>query len=236
MTLEQEILSLVPSDGKHISGIANLSSPACSQYNRYQDYPYAIVIGRELDKRIITDITNGPTQNYYELYNQTNNHLSHLINNIGELLDSKEIPHIKVEPTVAVLNSDHPSYQSLRFEFSHKMAATRCGLGWIGKSDLLISFQFGPRLRMASILTNYPLHPTGTPINQSQCGECNLCVQNCPAGAINGGLWRQTIDRDQYYNAFKCKKMCSYLAKKNIGEDKPICGICIAVCPYGNKN
>ena len=39
-------------------------------------------------------------------------------------------------------------------DISHKMVATRAGLGWIGKADLFISSRFGPRLRLVSILIN----------------------------------------------------------------------------------
>jgi epoxyqueuosine reductase QueG len=44
------------------------------------------------------------------------------------------------------------------------MAATRAGIGWIGKKDLLVSEKFGPRNRLASVLTNYPFENLGGPI------------------------------------------------------------------------
>src|SRR5512140_2319896 len=43
--------------------------------------------------------------------------------------------------------------------FNHKMAATSAGLGWIGRNGLLISADYGPRLSLATILTDAHLKP-----------------------------------------------------------------------------
>ena len=45
--------------------------------------------------------------------------------------------------------------------FSHKLAAHLAGLGWIGKSCLLINPEVGPRARWATVLVGAPLEPTG---------------------------------------------------------------------------
>ena len=49
--------------------------------------------------------------------------------------------------------------------FSHKLAAHLSGLGLIGKSCLLVTPQAGPRVRWASVLTDTPLKPTGSPMD-----------------------------------------------------------------------
>ena len=63
--------------------------------------------------------------------------------------------------------------------FNHKMAATSAGLGWIGKNGLLISTDYGPRLSLATVLTDAPLEPDA-PMEHSLCGECMLCMKHCP--------------------------------------------------------
>jgi epoxyqueuosine reductase QueG len=48
---------------------------------------------------------------------------------------------------------------------SHKMVATRAGLGWIGKTDLFVSNKYGPRVRLASIRIDAPVSSINKPIN-----------------------------------------------------------------------
>ena len=55
--------------------------------------------------------------------------------------------------------------------FNHKMAATSAGLGWIGKNGLLISADYGPRLSLATVLTDARLGPDA-PMEHGLCGDC----------------------------------------------------------------
>jgi len=103
----------------------------------------------------------------------------------------------------------------------------------IGKTALFISSEYGPRVRLATILTNTPLESSQAPFLHSECGECNLCVEKCPAGAATGQEWNTKLDRDEFFDAFKCRAMCRKLGHKMIGKNKRLCGICVSVCPVG---
>ncbi|MEW6600518.1 MAG: epoxyqueuosine reductase, partial [Nitrospirota bacterium] len=72
--------------------------------------------------------------------------------------------------------------------FPHKMAATCAGLGWIGKNGLLINPEYGPRLSLATVLTDAPLKAV-KPYTKSLCGTCSLCVDYCPSLALTGNNW-----------------------------------------------
>src|SRR5512143_3680885 len=76
--------------------------------------------------------------------------------------------------------------------FNHKMAATSAGLGWIGKNGLLISPDFGPRLSLATVLTDAPFEPD-EPVEHSLCGNCSLCAVYCPSKAITGAEWSRSL-------------------------------------------
>jgi epoxyqueuosine reductase QueG len=115
------------------------------------------------------------------------------------------------------------------------MVATRAGLGWIGKTDLFISMEFGPRLRLVSILLKSPVESKISPVNTSRCGKCSICVETCPANAANGKLWDITVDREEFFDAFKCRKQCAEFGRSRLGIDARICGICVAACPVGQK-
>jgi len=101
----------------------------------------------------------------------------------------------------------------LRFDFSHKMAATRAGLGWIGKTALFISEKYGPRARLATVLTDFPVSVCANPIEESKCTDCDLCVRICPAQAANGPAWNINIDRNDFFDPFACLKSARIIAK-----------------------
>jgi epoxyqueuosine reductase QueG len=115
--------------------------------------------------------------------------------------------------------------------FTHKMAATSAGLGWIGKNGLLISPVFGPRLSLATILTDAPLQ-AGTPIEQSLCGDCGLCMEFCPSEAITGEEWSR---REPFNELIQLDRCASHKRKIRTLHGKPNCGLCITICPYGRK-
>ena len=73
----------------------------------------------------------------------------------------------------------------------------------------------------------------GKPITESLCGSCNLCVIKCPPQAATDQLWTTKIDRDKFYDPFKCREYCRIISAERIDKDISLCGICISVCPKG---
>ncbi|MBE3588274.1 MAG: epoxyqueuosine reductase [Thermoanaerobacteraceae bacterium] len=117
--------------------------------------------------------------------------------------------------------------------FSHKVAATCAGLGWIGKNGLLVNETYGPCLSWATVLTNAPLEVSTTPYVSGQCGRCRRCVEACPAGAIADREWVRDEGLVPHIDADACRRQL----EKNqqlMGED--ICGLCILACPRGKSN
>ncbi|MGA7678495.1 MAG: 4Fe-4S double cluster binding domain-containing protein [Dehalococcoidia bacterium] len=230
MRIENLIQRKVPDDGGHIWGLADLTGLL---HQRFNGYDYGIVVGKKLDDGIIDAVINGPNVDYYNLYVDTNRYLSGLVKELAEDLRALGIKSLAINPTQSEVDSADDYAQTLRHTFSHKMVATRAGLGWIGKTDLFISKEFGPRLRLASILVDYPLKPLNPPIDESECGKCDKCVEACPAKAANGKLWNIHVDRDEFYSASKCKETANRLSLERINQDMRLCGICVSVCPIG---
>lgn len=104
---------------------------------------------------------------------------------------------------------------------SQKVLAYFAGLGWIGRSSLLITPQFGPRVRLGTIFTTNNLEVSGFPHN-GNCGDCLECSQICPAGAVN----------ESRYDVNKCKQ----IILDTQGAYRTFCGLCMKVCPYGKVN
>jgi len=113
--------------------------------------------------------------------------------------------------------------------FNHKMAATSAGLGWIGKNGLLISPEHGPRLSLATVLTDAPLRQD-VPIEICRCGACVLCVEHCPSQAITGAEWSRSAPFEELVRLESCR---DHKTKKRQTMGKPNCGLCINICPYG---
>jgi epoxyqueuosine reductase len=116
---------------------------------------------------------------------------------------------------------------------SHKALARGAGLGWIGQSLLLITPSFGPRVRLASVLTDMPLASSG-PLPRA-CGGCRVCMDACPAKAITGferGDYPES--RELALNSAACAQRLDFFEHEgNVGQ--PICGMCVQACPYGKK-
>lgn len=116
--------------------------------------------------------------------------------------------------------------------FSHKLAAHLAGLGWIGKSCLLVTPEVGPRVRWATVLTDAPLHVTGQPMDE-RCGDCRQCVDICPVRAFTGRPFREDEPREARYDASRCDRYFSGMREKD--AETAVCGLCLYVCPYGRR-
>jgi len=189
---------------------------------------FAVSIAVTLAPSVIRGISSGPTTDYYQEYNRVNRLLSNLCKIAAEFLRKNGFNAVIIEPTVKELD-----FKTRTTKFQHKTAATRAGLGWIGKSALLVTEKYGSAVRLATVLTDAEFE-AGEPIDNSQCGTCDKCVERCPALAIVGRNWTAGLEREMMLDAFKCcdnaKKM-----SKNIGISATICGICINACPWTQK-
>lgn len=112
--------------------------------------------------------------------------------------------------------------------FSHKLAAHLAGLGWIGKSALLITPEHGPRVRWGTVLTDAPLE-AGTPLEE-RCRDCDACVKSCPAHAFTGQAFDNPGPRSEIFAAEACD---NYLSKRE--AQHRACGMCVYICPFGKN-
>lgn len=101
----------------------------------------------------------------------------------------------------------------------HKKIAILAGLGWIGKSNLLVTREYGSALCICSVLTNAPILTKNPSIIMPKCGKCTVCKDICPTGVIRGTTWEQGINRDYIVDVYHC-----------IG-----CLKCLVHCPWTQK-
>jgi epoxyqueuosine reductase len=108
--------------------------------------------------------------------------------------------------------------------FSHVMAAKYAGLGTIGASHSLLTTEFGPRVRLVSVLTSAVLPPDPM-IPKDLCIKCAACAKCCPKNAIR--LRSDRVIGD--YDKLACLARTEELTARRCYP----CGICSKVCPIG---
>ena len=198
--------------------------------NLLSDFRYCISIGLKLPDAIVNQLplrsNKAVAVNYrFHAYKIINDRLDYNTSMISSFI--QELGY-DVMPIPAAERCDDERICAV---FSHKLGAHLSGLGWIGKSCLLITPNNGPRVRWASILTDAPLQPTGKPMDE-KCGDCLDCVNICPIKAFTGRNFYPNESRKMRYNAQLCNDYFVAMTKKG---QLPVCGMCLYVCPYGKK-
>ncbi|MGI6110547.1 MAG: 4Fe-4S dicluster domain-containing protein [Eubacteriaceae bacterium] len=107
--------------------------------------------------------------------------------------------------------------------FSHVLAGYYAGMGTIGDSHNLITREFGPRLRIVTVLTDAPVEPDPM-LEKNLCIHCKRCLKNCPSHSLmenNGEIYKMD------------KVACAEYHVKIKNQNHWPCGVCISVCPVG---
>jgi epoxyqueuosine reductase QueG len=178
---------------------------------------FGISIGARVSDAVLKGVIIGPTRHYLHHYKMLN-----------LLLDQTAL-----RLTLAIQDKGHkalpiPASQIVDWEaqtahLSHKMIALRAGIGWIGRNNLLVHPECGSKIRIATVLTDFPLK-TDSPVEKT-CGSCRKCIEVCPVNAIH--------DTHEEWDKPACLEKLKYFAKKhNVGQY--ICGLCVKVCQPEN--
>jgi epoxyqueuosine reductase QueG len=77
-----------------------------------------------------------------------------------------------------------PPGMGLVADVSLRHAAVAAGLGVFGRHNLVMNPKYGSRILFTAILTELPLQ-SDPPVTDELCNQCGLCVESCPAGALD---------------------------------------------------
>jgi epoxyqueuosine reductase QueG len=207
-------------------GVADLQEFFTPQDDTGQLFPFAISWAIPLNPQIMVSIQNGPNQAYTDEYARVNNHINELSSTLAAEI---KVRGFRSKPLLASHRTDTVN---LKGDFPHKTAATRAGIGWIGRHCQLITHLFGPWVRLGTVFTDIEL-PFGPPIEKNFCGNCKRCVEACPAKALTGNAWYPGLPREEILDVLACDQW----KKEHYFEyhSGHTCGICSAVCPHGLK-
>ncbi|MDI9644193.1 MAG: 4Fe-4S dicluster domain-containing protein [Candidatus Verstraetearchaeota archaeon] len=235
--LTEKICGTAISAGASICGIADLrllrGIPTCEL--DLDKFKYAVAYGVALPTSAVESITvEGPGRLYAWAYKTANS----LLDLIGIRI-SCFVSEVGGESLV-IPSSMRVDIGNELGHVSHKAFALAAGLGWIGRNNLLVTPEFGPRVRLGTVLTDLELEP-GSPM-MNRCGDCRLCVTSCPSHALSFAEFEvRPSSREAILDLKRCssrlKTMKELLSKKAGAGDyaAEICGVCIKVCPYGKK-
>jgi epoxyqueuosine reductase QueG len=222
-----ELFELTTSLGAVQTGVADLSSLQTiktSPNNLLTNFIYAISVAVVIPNSVFRRITKkNPGEIYAHNYKTANTLLDQITFRTSEKIIDYGYRALAIPASLSLTR--------LMGNAPHKAFARAAGLGWIGKNLLLITPEYGPRIRLATVLTDIPLKP-GNPI-EHQCGDCTKCIDACPVGALKHFNFDDYPSRrEDAFDAQKCSDRLDNMEKlSNIGVS--ICGLCIKVCPIG---
>lgn len=207
-------------------GAADLRDFSTPKDKNGQSFPFALSWAMLVNPQIMAGVRNGPNQPYADEYDRLNQRMNELARELASEIQNRGW---RAQPLAASQRSDPVN---IKGDFPHKTAATRAGLGWIGRHCQLVTRKFGSWIRLGTVFTDMPL-PVGQPFERSFCGRCTRCVEACPAHALRGNTWYPGLRREEILDVHACdgwKK--EHYFRYHEGH---VCGICSAACPYGLK-
>jgi epoxyqueuosine reductase len=122
------------------------------------------------------------------------------------------------------------AYRVLVDESDHvdREAAVRAGVGFYGKNTMLITRTHGSWVVLGTLVTDVELEPT--PPLELDCGQCTLCIDACPTGAL---------DEPGVLDATRCLSYWTQAPapipepyREELGAMVYGCDVCQDVCPW----
>jgi len=219
----EETKALIEQEGPFISAAGDISH--LHKHFRFGDgarvekMTHAISMAYPLSAAVVEEIENGPTILYKHHYRQVNMLLDRVATRLAAFIQSRGGRALPVPASVFI------DWKTQAAHLSHKMVAVATGIGWIGRNVLLVTPEYGARVRLMTVLTDAPLESPPRP--RYDCGDCRACAQVCPVGAIHDG--------PHDFDLLSCHYQNKYFERH--GMSVRICGICVKACrPKLQKN
>ncbi len=179
------------------------------------NHAYAVVFAIEMDREMIAAAPGSPV----------------IIETANKYVEAAKISIIAAKQIRKMGYAARAHIAGSNYQAMLPPLAWKAGLGELGRFGMLITKQFGARIRLGMLTTNLPLlsdqsFACGI---QDFCEICKKCAENCPSQAIphegkteENGVMKWVLNRENCYQ---------YWIK--VGTD---CAVCISVCPYSKAD
>ncbi|MFX0101878.1 MAG: hypothetical protein ACFFCS_20100 [Candidatus Hodarchaeota archaeon] len=187
MELKERIKEKAYAMGIDLVGITDLSrlKHAPKRFHATDYLPAAksvIVVGSHFPDGIVENWKATPSAYQYYGYALVNKELGRACYHISKLVESEGYRCFPIVPTGHSKDMDHKKQMG---EFSHRHAAVAAGLGEFGYNRLVITPQFGNRVRFCSIITEAELPPDPMYEGPALCDHCKKCIKACPGNCLD---------------------------------------------------
>ncbi|MBV4420238.1 epoxyqueuosine reductase [Clostridium tyrobutyricum] len=225
--LKYNIVDRAKKLGMNIVGFASVdrwekyrdTNPEYYPQNIWPGMKTVIVFGTQI---YLPMLETTPSIVYSELYNTTNRILDETAYKIANYLNT--LGHQALFFPRDCYGDISVLVRKPAAAFSQVLAAKYAGLGTIGYNHTLLTKEFGPRVRLVSVITNAVLPPDPM-LKKDLCIKCEMCRKCCPTISFTT---TENLVADMN------KKRCAeYHAKLKAAFCYP-CGVCIKVCPVGD--
>ena len=196
-------------------GYADVSGLA----SEFVDLPHGISLVLKLPIETIHLVENEEYQEYWRCFHAKIAELTRIALKGEEFIKSKDYNAFAL-----TMQRNECDMEKLLSILPYKTIATKSGLGWIGRSALFVTPEYGSAVVLGAILTDMPLE-FGNPITDSQCDDCENCQKACPVGAINPQKWNDRLNRNDIIDIGACSEYIIGQYKNGLG-----CTKCMSEC------
>lgn len=189
--------------------------------NNFSDLPNGISLVLKIPKKTIGYIIDENYEQYWRSVHQIMDELTKI-----SFKGEEYIKNLGYNALALTMNRNECDMKKLLSILPYKTIATKSGLGWIGRSALFVTSQYGSAVVLGAILTDMPLE-FDKPVTDSMCNECVNCQDACPVDAINSTKWNNKLNRNDIIDIKACSEYVIDLYKKGLG-----CSKCMSECKF----
>ena len=161
-----------------ITDIESLEGLKTIPVDLFSQFSHAVSIAVQVPVAVFEMISDQPTPLYSSVYQTINRLLDEIAFKTSRMLQTDGLFSLPI-PASQILDKEN-----WHAAVSHKAVARTAGIGWQGKNLLLITPEYGSRVRLVTVLVDAPL-VSDKPV-KNRCGNCMACRDACPVGAIKG--------------------------------------------------